>query len=127
MTTSTIVRDGLVCSRDQDDQFICNIEQTHKHHSPTGMRWGYAGSGPADLALNVMAAFLPRARGERGVDLWDGSKVSEPAWNLHQRFKHAFIANMAIDGGTVPAQTIRDWLNAQPEMKDDDNERTVDP
>lgn len=25
------------------------------YHSPTGFEWGYAGSGPADLALNILA------------------------------------------------------------------------
>ena len=32
-------------------------------HSPTGLSWGYAGSGPADLALSVLTDALgQRAR-----------------------------------------------------------------
>lgn len=30
------------------------------HHSPTGMAWGYQGSGPADLARSILADLLGR-------------------------------------------------------------------
>jgi hypothetical protein len=47
------------CRRGADGILRCNIPQRHKHHSPTGFECGFAGSGPADLALNILALFIP--------------------------------------------------------------------
>ena len=47
------------------------------NHSPTGFEWGYGGSGPAQLALALLADVL-------GDD--------ELAVRLHQRFKFAVIS-----------------------------------
>lgn len=49
------------------------------NHSPTGFEWGYCGSGPAQLALALLADHL-------GDD--------EEALNLYQRFKWAVIAEL---------------------------------
>lgn len=48
-------------------------------HSPAEFEWGYGGSGPAQLALAILADHL-------GND--------EEALNLYQRFKWAVIANL---------------------------------
>jgi hypothetical protein len=50
-----------------------------RNHSPTGMEWGYCGSGPAQLALAILADHL-------GDD--------EQALNLYQRFKWQVIAEL---------------------------------
>jgi hypothetical protein len=63
-------------------------------HSPTGFEWGYGGSGPGDLALNILAEFL----------------APPDAWVLHQAFKWAFIAHVPREGGTLPAQAIGAWV-----------------
>jgi len=34
-----------------------NVPRLISRHSPTGFAWGYGGSGPADLALNICEAF----------------------------------------------------------------------
>src|SRR3989475_5726576 len=49
------------------------------NHSPTGFEWGYGGSGPAQLALGILADHL-------GDD--------QQALNLYQRFKWAVIAEL---------------------------------
>src|SRR5687767_7716662 len=64
-----------------------NIPQAHTHHSPTGFEWGYGGSGPADLALNIAARFLPLEPGEVGVELRDGTEVSADAFEVYQDLK----------------------------------------
>jgi hypothetical protein len=51
-------------------------------HSPTGFAWGYAGSGPAQLALAILADALG-----------DG----KAALALHQLFKFAVIAPLVQD------------------------------
>jgi hypothetical protein len=52
------------------------------NHSPSGFEWGYGGSGPAQLALAILADAL-------GDD--------ERAVRLHQQFKFAVIARLATD------------------------------
>lgn len=51
-------------------------------HSPTGYEWGYRGSGPAQLALAILAHHL-------GDD--------ERAVKLHQEFKRTVIAGLSQD------------------------------
>ena len=64
-------------------------------HSPTGLSWGYAGSGPADLARSILWDFLG----------------NEPARWLYQAFKFAFVAGWPQDGSWVlTAEEIRQWL-----------------
>src|SRR6267378_1793164 len=48
-------------------------------HSPTGFEWGYGGSGPAQLALALLADHL-------GDD--------NEAVSLHQEFKRIVVANL---------------------------------
>ena len=50
-----------------------------RNHSPTGLEWGYGGSGPAQLALAILADYL-------GDDA--------QALNLYQRFKWQVIAEL---------------------------------
>jgi len=49
------------------------------NHSPTGFEWGYTGSGPAQLALALLADHL-------GDD--------EQALNIYQRYKWAVVAEL---------------------------------
>ena|SRR5688500_2597087 len=37
-----------------------NINRTEYRHSPTGFNFGYAGSGPADTALNILRMFTTK-------------------------------------------------------------------
>jgi hypothetical protein len=85
---------GLVCRRLPDGRVACNLPQVIKHHSPTGFEIGYGGSGPADLALNVLRFLIPM----------------DDAWRLHQVFKWRFISPMSSEGGRVPIEEIRAWL-----------------
>jgi hypothetical protein len=50
-----------------------------RNHSPTGFQWGYGGSGPAQLALAILADHL-------GDD--------ERALALYQEFKRSVIAKL---------------------------------
>lgn len=54
-----------------------------RDHSPTGFEWGYAGSGPAQLALALLADYLEN---------------DDEAVRLHQEFKHAVIAALPRQG-----------------------------
>jgi hypothetical protein len=67
----------------------------HTRHSPDGHSWGYHGSGPAQLALDILWDFLGH----------------EPSPTLYQRFKDEVIAKFPQDSGFVLTDVeIQDWL-----------------
>lgn len=71
------------------------------NHSPTGFNWGYAGSGPAQLALAILLA--------AGVD-------EERAIRLHQHFKAEHIATLPQGAAFVMRLDVEAWAAArQPE------------
>jgi hypothetical protein len=105
---------GVTCWRAPDGTAVSSIPQRHVHYAPTGFDWGFGGSGAADLALNLLALFLPLAPGATGVALRDGSTVSEAAWALHQAFKYDLIATLPRAGGHITAETIGDWITTHP-------------
>lgn len=56
-----------------------------RQHSPTGFEWGYGGSGPAQLALAILA----HEYGEKFAEIWYQdfkwdviARLSGRAWNL---------------------------------------------
>lgn len=85
----------IICKRTEQGP-VFNIPHLHKKHSPSGMEWGYGGSGPADFALNALAAYIGREAAER-----DG---------LYQEFKWDFIAPMPFLGGTIKRKAVIEWL-----------------
>jgi hypothetical protein len=109
-----VLTEGVTCWRTSDGTALCSIPQRHVHYAPTGFDWGFGGSGPADLALNVLARFLPLTPDATGVALRDGSSVSEATWALHQAFKYDLIATLPRAGGHLTAKMIGDWITAHP-------------
>ncbi len=78
-------------------------------HSPTGFGWGYGGSGPADLALSILADYF----GERPTkdDLYHGrGRAVDP--RLYQPFKWQFIATASPEGFTITGEEISEWLKS---------------
>ena len=69
--------------------------QTWARHSPAGFEWGCGGSGPAELALNI----LLEATGDRDF-----------AAEHHQTFKREFVAPLPFDGGRIEAAKISEWI-----------------
>lgn len=86
----------IVCRREGGEKLF-NVPHRVVHHSPSGMEWGYAGSGPADFALNVLLLFADEA--------WAG---------LHyQDFKRQFVATLPREGGVIRGAQIREWIGEQ--------------
>jgi hypothetical protein len=56
-------KEDIVCSMDATGRHV-NIQRRIVRHSPTGFAWGYGGSGPADLALNILSVFIGQADAE---------------------------------------------------------------
>lgn len=72
-----------------------NIPHRIVRHSPTGFDWGHGGTGPADLALNIL--------------LWLDLSP-EKADRLHQDFKWKFVVSIPHQGGIIPRTDITNWL-----------------
>jgi hypothetical protein len=89
----------IVCTRNQNGTASVNIQQRIVRHSPDGFEWGYAGSGPSELALNILSEFIGQEAAERG--------------GLYQRFKEQFIAPMPESGGIIKKEAILQWIGAQ--------------
>lgn len=96
-----------------DDKVHTNIRHLVVHHSPDGYEFGYAGSGPADLALNICEILLNRLgyHGERvkcfEEDCWD------LAWKLHQDFKFQFLVKCSHDHYVLPYETAKAWVETR--------------
>lgn len=64
-------------------------------HSPTGPEWGYCGSGPAQLALALLA---------------DASESDSAALDFHQKFKVEIVAQLHKSGWVLDQLAILRWL-----------------
>lgn len=67
------------------------------NHSPDGFNWGYAGSGPAQLALAL---------------LYDVTRDRDRAVANHQRFKRAYVTGWK-DDWQITSEEILAWLEKQ--------------
>jgi hypothetical protein len=67
------------------------------NHSPTGFEWGYGGSGPAQLALAILA---------------DHCNGDQRAFDLHHRFKWAVIAKLPKARWVLTSDEIDQTLRA---------------
>jgi hypothetical protein len=87
-------------------------------HSPTGFETGYGGSGPADLALSILADFLGvaperMAAALKNTFLFDLSTPSHKAFRYHQDFKWQFISGRNLAPGKsyeILGAEIASWI-----------------
>ena len=74
------------------------------NHSPTGLEWGYLGSGPAQLALAILA---------------DATGNDQLALRWHQKFKLDKIAGLDRDTPwIITADEVRRWTAKQPPFEE---------
>lgn len=102
---------NVICRRSPDQRVTCNIDQRIVHHSLTGFEWGYFGSGPADLALNILNLFIPANSGHRVIRCYDGY-VSAQVWTLHQIFKAEVIATLPKEGCVLTGAGVRCFIES---------------
>lgn len=86
----------MVTTAARREVFVVGIGKRYiVRHSPTGLRWGYGGSGPSDLALNV----LMHVTGDYAF-----------ADKHYQAFKAMFITRVHPDGGILNRGHIDSWV-----------------
>lgn len=86
------------------------LKQKIVYHSPTGLEFGYGGSGPADTALNILALIISPKEAHR----------------LHQAFKWEVLCRIKQEGGELAMQDVVDWVTATYDNELDDAERMND-
>jgi hypothetical protein len=79
-----------------------------RKHSPSGLNWGYAGSGPAQCALAILADYFE-----------DNDQL---ALALYQDFKFRFVAGFG-DTWTLEGREILDWVSGSGEYRHEDKLR----
>lgn len=97
MTTYTGVRIGLCVLVRVDNEPLCPRLDLFPH-SPNGFDWGHRGSGPAQLALAILADHLPSDENR--------------ALAHYQRFKERVIARLASDRWTLTDRDVDDEVAA---------------
>src|ERR1035438_10621229 len=65
------------------------------NHSPSGFEWGYGGSGPAQLALALLADHLAN---------------DQEAVTLHQEFKRLVVARLPFRAWELTSEQMDSWL-----------------
>lgn len=73
---------------------VTNVQRLIARHSPDGFEWGYGGSGPSDLALNILLAYTNISTANR----------------YYQDFKRDFLVNMPRSGGVIKREDVLNWL-----------------
>jgi len=70
-----------------------------RNHSPTGFEWGYGGSGPAQLALAILA---------------DATGDDDYAQKMYQDFKWKHTESMPYVGWTLSSSYVEHWVAQHP-------------
>lgn len=90
----------IVAERLPDGRLKTNVRHKIVKHSPTGMEIGYAGSGPADFALNCL--------------IYLGLTAEQAQKNgLYQDFKFQFVAGMDQQGDRIKYSDAINWLTSR--------------
>lgn len=103
------VEDGVILRREYKEtaeswweEVATNVPWNITYHSPTGFEWGYGGSGPADLSLNLAELVVQKA----ALVTAPGPHSSQLAWNAKQTVKNLLVANVPEPGGFIPWKLV---------------------
>ncbi len=93
-----------------------NVPHLVEDHSPDGYEWGYGGSGPADLALNIIENVL-RLMGHNGtISASSGANtdghIFQDSYLLYMDFKREVVARVPDEEAehTISYDVIAIWI-----------------
>jgi hypothetical protein len=89
-----------------------NVPRVLIHHSPDGFEWGYNGSGPADLALNILHELVP-ANQVGLLSNINGVACSSIMIQLYKEFKNDFISRVPKEGGEIELVEVFKWIESK--------------
>ena len=78
------------------------------NHSPTGLNWGYYGSGCAQLAFAILHHFIKNKYG-----FYSGEDSARLTRRVYQEFKNDFVAKMK-DKWELDGDEIEKWIDNLP-------------
>lgn len=91
------------CGRSDGTAHPLSLYTNVRNHSPTGFGWGYAGSGPAQLALAILCDYLYSI----SPDGWQ-----DRAERLHQKFKAKVVQHLPREGWTLSGHQVAAAIDA---------------
>ncbi len=103
---ASVVVENVVDGEPSDCRLLTHVP----YHSPDGFEWGYAGSGPADLALAILADYFEEPPEFVLAALRSMWTPRSKAAALHQSFKQQFVATEHRDEWQLPGDEIEAWL-----------------
>lgn len=93
------------------DRLITPQESWRYFKYSNGFEWGYAGSGPAQLALAILLDF---------------TRDSQTACLLHHKFKRDYVAGWEQQGFSITGAEIAAWLMQCQELPEPEINRRLD-
>ena len=81
------------------------------NHSPDGFNWGYAGSGPSQLAFAIMHDYF------KGQGLTPKEAYEKVIGGLYQEFKFDFVAHWS-NQWQITEEEITNWLKEKVNERD---------
>jgi len=94
----------VVVVRPDHSSYILDPAYQLAVHSPTGMEWGYGGSGPAQLALAILFDHLKDEPGRTKY------YAETKALRLYQEFKFRVIAKLPMDYWRLTTLDVEDAI-----------------
>jgi hypothetical protein len=101
--------------RDKTGRHVLVDDRPLRHvvlHSLTGLEWGYGGSGPADLALSILARYF-KVRYVNTAYFKKFPRRSSKAEKYYQSFKWDFVAKWEKKEWMITSDDIAVWLQKQ--------------
>lgn len=104
----------------EDDQTVRELDHVVVH-SPDGFEWGYGGSGPADLALSILADYFEERVAAEELRQGEFERIVKiRSWAYHQSFKRDFIATADRDGWEISEEAVDQWLERRKKKERED-------
>lgn len=103
------IEDGIILRR-EDDKVKTNVPWVAISGSTDGFEWGYAGSGPGDLAMNILENVLRRMQYRGGRDRVHKGSVYNLAYSCRNDFKSEFLVGMPEAGGVIDYKVAKKWV-----------------
>ncbi len=109
---------------DNAPQGITNKPLKHfEYHSPDGFEWGYAGPGPSDLALAILADHFKETPTREEIY----KRANElRCLRYYHRLKWDYLMEFNREGFTLPEDILQAWIERK-EKEDEQHGKKREP